>query len=123
VAARLLFYAGNTAAQSVDSEKEHAALELGGAASRDITNGASFGFKSGARLVILDHASRFVSSASRQNEAAHHEITRAEVEDELLGSGFEILKCDDCFVDQTDQEHVSWLITARNEFGGAFLYC
>lgn len=37
----LLFCAGNSAAQSVDTEKEHAVIESGGAASHDITNGTS----------------------------------------------------------------------------------
>lgn len=69
--------------------------------------------KRGGRSVILDHAARFGSSNSRQSEAVHHEITRAEVEDELLGEGFEILKRDDRFVDRTDEDHVWWLITAR----------
>ena len=41
VAACLLSWAGNTAAQSVENEKEHAVVELGGAAFRDITNSAS----------------------------------------------------------------------------------
>lgn len=41
VAACLLFCAGNTPAQSVETEKEHAVIELGGAAFREITNGAS----------------------------------------------------------------------------------
>ena len=41
VAACLFFWAGNTLAQSTDSEKEHAVVELGGAAFRDITNSAS----------------------------------------------------------------------------------
>jgi hypothetical protein len=40
-AAFVVFCAGNAAAQSVDTDKEHAVLELGGAASRDITNGTS----------------------------------------------------------------------------------
>lgn len=37
----LLFCAVNTAAQSVENAKEHAVVELGGAAFRDITNSAS----------------------------------------------------------------------------------
>jgi hypothetical protein len=41
VAACLFFWAGNTLAQSTDNEKEHAVVELGGAAFRDITNSAS----------------------------------------------------------------------------------
>jgi hypothetical protein len=41
VAACLLFCAANTAAESLD-EKEHAGVELGGVASQDITNKASF---------------------------------------------------------------------------------
>jgi ubiquinone/menaquinone biosynthesis C-methylase UbiE len=68
--------------------------------------------KRGGRLVILDHAARFGGGNSRQSEAARHEITRVEVEAELLGAGFEILKRDDHFVDRTGEDHVWWLITA-----------
>lgn len=41
VVACLLFCAANTAAQSLENEKEHAVVELGGAAFRDITNSTS----------------------------------------------------------------------------------
>jgi hypothetical protein len=41
VAACLLFWAGNSSAQSVEMKKEHAVIELGGAAFREITNGTS----------------------------------------------------------------------------------
>ena len=41
VAACLLVCAGNTPAQSVETEKEHPVIELGGAAFREITKGAS----------------------------------------------------------------------------------
>ena len=70
-------------------------------------------FKHGGRLVILDHAARLGSGASRESEAGHHEITRAVVEDELLSAGFEILKRDDRFVDRSDEDNIWWLITAR----------
>ena len=39
--ASLLLCAGNTAAQSVEKEKEHAVIELGGGAFRNVTDGAS----------------------------------------------------------------------------------
>jgi hypothetical protein len=39
--ASLLLCAGNTAAQSVDEEKEHAVIELGGGAFRNVSDGAS----------------------------------------------------------------------------------
>jgi predicted methyltransferase len=70
--------------------------------------------KPGGRLVILDHAGRSGSAASRLAEAARHEITPAEVEDEVLGCGFEILRRDDHFVDRPNEDHFWWLITARN---------
>ena len=41
MAACLLLYAGSTPAQSVGREKEHAVVELGGAAFWEMTNGAS----------------------------------------------------------------------------------
>jgi predicted methyltransferase len=69
--------------------------------------------KRGGRLVVLDHAARLSGSSSRQAEAAHHEISPVEVEDELLGGGFEILKRDDHFVDRTSEDHFWWLISAR----------
>ena len=64
-------------------------------------------------LVILDHGARSGSSVSREGDAAHHEIALVEVKGELIGSGFEILKCDDHFVDRTGDDHIWWLITAR----------
>jgi ubiquinone/menaquinone biosynthesis C-methylase UbiE len=69
--------------------------------------------KQGGRLVILDRGAKFCNGASRESETAHHEITPGEVEDELLGSGFEILKRVDHFADGTDEDHTWWLITAR----------
>jgi len=69
--------------------------------------------KHGGRLVILDHGARSGSSVSREGDAAHHEIALVEVKGELIGSGFEILKCDDHFVDRTGEDHIWWLITAR----------
>jgi ubiquinone/menaquinone biosynthesis C-methylase UbiE len=67
----------------------------------------------GGRLVVLDHAARLGGGGPRASEAAHHEITPSEVEDELRGGGFEILKRDDHFVDRTGEDHIWWLITAR----------
>jgi hypothetical protein len=39
-----LFYAGNAAAQSIEEEKEHAVVEIGGAAFRSITGDATNSF-------------------------------------------------------------------------------
>jgi ubiquinone/menaquinone biosynthesis C-methylase UbiE len=64
------------------------------------------------RLVIVDHSAR-LGRASLHSDAARHEISSAEVENELLDGGFEILKRDDHFVDRTGEDHIWWLITAR----------
>ena len=81
-------------------------------ASKTILSHLHRSLKHGGRLVILDHAARFDSGASRQSEATHHEIARSEVEYELSGAGFKILNLDDHFVDRTNEDHVWWLITA-----------
>src|SRR5579862_4463571 len=44
VLALFLLFCGNTAAQSVDEEKEHVVVELGGAASRTVTGDAASSF-------------------------------------------------------------------------------
>jgi hypothetical protein len=65
-----------------------------------------------AERVVVDHAAK-MGSPARQSDAARHEISSDEVENELLDGGFEILKRDDHFIDRTGQDHIWWLITAR----------
>ena len=69
--------------------------------------------KPGGRLVILDRAPRSQNGESRSDEAEHHHISPAPVEAEIRGSGFQIVKREDHFIDQPGDDQLWWIIVAR----------
>ncbi|HTC94226.1 MAG TPA: class I SAM-dependent methyltransferase [Terriglobales bacterium] len=69
--------------------------------------------KPGGRLVILDRGPRSENGESRSDEAEHHHIPPALVEAEIRGSGFQIVKREDLFIDQPGDDQLWWLIVAR----------
>lgn len=69
--------------------------------------------KPGGRLVILDRGPRSENGESRSDEAEHHHISPALVEAEIRGSGFQIVKREDHFIDRPGDDQLWWLIVAR----------
>ncbi|HTD22841.1 MAG TPA: class I SAM-dependent methyltransferase [Terriglobales bacterium] len=69
--------------------------------------------KPGGRLVILDRGPRSENGESRSDEAEHHHISPALVEAEIRGSGFQIVKREDHFIDRPGDSQLWWLIVAR----------
>jgi ubiquinone/menaquinone biosynthesis C-methylase UbiE len=78
-----------------------------------ILNSVSRSLHSGGSLVIVDRGPRPENEPTRADEGGHHHVAPGFVANEVLRSGFEIIKRDDRFIDRRSDEHVWWLIVAR----------
>ena len=67
----------------------------------------------GGRLVIVDRGGRPAKDGPREAEAGHHELSPTRVEAEVRKSGFEIVRRDDQFIDESGDAGLWWLISAR----------
>ena len=66
----------------------------------------------GGRLVVLDRSPPAPNAQHDETEGHHHHLPAAEVERELLQSGFEIVSREDNFIEQQGKDSW-WLIVAR----------
>jgi hypothetical protein len=67
-------------------------------------------------LVLVDNVPDD-STASRQRQTANHQLWLSHAEDDLLGSGFEIVRKDAEFVARASSgnHHRQWLLVARRK--------
>jgi SAM-dependent methyltransferase len=65
----------------------------------------------GGRFVVLDRGPQSTNGQHEEPRAHHHQLPTANVEHELLQSGFEIISRQDDFIEQPKESW--WLIVAR----------
>jgi len=68
--------------------------------------------RSGARMVVVDRGPRTVDTA-HDVATAHHEVTSALAERDILQHGFETVTRDDRFIDRPADDDIWWLMVFR----------
>lgn len=71
------------------------------------------GLKPGGRLVIVDNRPLRTAGRPREKQTNNHVLSAELAEGELRAAGFRIVRRDDSYSDDPDQEHALWMIVAE----------